>query len=252
MGKVRDFLNAKIGDEGEERIGIAGFTMLARVRQSFKYGSEVPTTYLEDGSSVEDHIILNPVTLTIEGEVADIFVQQEPLQELTQSVTSTAGAISIYAPERTQTQRQTVAGIVADVNSAIDTADELINAGGQIADLFGSAGTVGKTLRERFVDTMESLHYGRQVVDIEMPYRTFNNMRISVDFEFDNQREAISFKVEAVEVRVADEAVSDVSDLLRNPSPAIDGQAQEQTDKGVQEGTDVGTSLLGTIIGFGG
>jgi hypothetical protein len=250
VGKVRDFLNAKVGGEREQRIGIAGFTMLARIRDTYNYTSEVPTTYLEDGSSVEDTIVLNPTRLSIEGLVADVFVEQDALQEAVEAQSTTIGQISIYAPERTQSQRQTVASIVADVGDAIDAADELIDAGGQVSQLFGSAGTEGKTLRERFVDTMESLHFGRQLVSIEMPYRTFDNMRINVEIETDNRDEAIRFKIDAAEVRTADEAVSEVSGLLSNPSPGLGGQAESVTDKGVQQGEEVETSLLGTITGL--
>lgn len=252
MGKASDFLNAQIGGEGETKVGIAGFTMLARVRNSFEYSSEVPTTFLEDGSSVEDTIILNSVPLTIEGVVSDTYVKQTALQEINESVASTAGAISIYLPERSQSATQAVASVTSGVTDALSVVDSLIDSGAQVSELLGSAGLEGKTLRERFVDTMESLHYGRQLVDIEMPYRTFSNMRINVTFDTDNKDDALKFKIEAKEVRVADEALSDVSSLIKNASPALGGQDESQTDKGVQEGTSVDTSLLGTILGIGG
>lgn len=252
MGKASDFLSAQLGGEGEQRVGIAGFTMLARVRNTYGYSSEVPTTFLEDGSSVEDHIILNPLRLSIEGSVGDIYLEETPLQELSDTVASTAGQIGIYLPERTQTQRQAIAQITSGIGDAVGAIDSLLDSGAQAASLLGSAGLEGKSLRERFVDTMEALHFGRQTVDIEMPYRTFSNMRINVDFETDNREKVLKFKIEAQQIREADEAFSEVSGLLSNPSPAINGQGQGLTDKGVQEGAETETSLLGTLLGLGG
>lgn len=249
MGKASDFLNSKLGGESAQKIGIAGFTMLARIRESFSYTSEVPTTFLEDGSSVEDTIILNPITLSIEGSVADVYVERSPLQEITSNIASTAGSISIYLPERTQTQQQFISEINAGAQDAINAVDELIDSGSQIANLLGSSNMEGKTLREKFVDTMESLHFGRQLVDIEMPYRTFNNMRINVNIETDNQNDAIAFSIDANQVRIADESSSDISSLIGNASPALGGQEQKQTDKGTQEGEETDSSLLSTVLG---
>lgn len=252
MGRVSDFLNAQLGQDSQTRIGIAGFTTFARVRNVFSYTSEVPTTFLEDGSSVEDTIILNPVTLTIEGDVADVYQEETALQELINTVASSAGTITAYLPERTQSQQQTVVGILADVGNAIDAADELLAAGGQVAALFGSGQAQGKSLQEAFIDTIESLHFGKQLVDIEMPFRTFSNMRIQCEITVDNQTKKTSFKIDATEVRTADQAVSSISSLITNPSPAINGQGQSQTDKGVQEGTPEPSSLLNTVLGLGG
>lgn len=252
MGKARDFLNARATSDIQTKVGIAGFTLLARVRNTYAFTSEVPTTYLEDGSSVEDHIILNPVPITIEGRVADVFVQQSFTEAVSSVAASTAGAIGVFAPERTSTMLQKVGSLAASANDALAKIDSLIGAGVQVASFLGVISTEGKTLREKFVDTMESLHFGLQVVDIEMPYRTFKNMRINVTFDTDNVDDALNFKIEAVQVRTAEQALSSAGSLLPDPSPALNGQAQTEADKGVQEGASVDTSLLGTILGFGG
>ena len=252
MGSASRFVNSKIGAERVERIGIAGFTMLARTREGFSYSSEVPTTFLEDGSSVEDTIILNPVALHIEGDVADIYVEREPLQELSETVASTAGSISVFLPVKSSAATQAAGSILASVNDALTVADGLIESGAQVADLFGAKGATGKPLKEQFVDLMESLHLSRQLVDIEMPLRAFSSMRITLaEITRDNARTALSYKLEARQVRVADQALSDVSTLIKNASPAIGGQGQGETDKGAQQGESADVSLLSTILGFG-
>lgn len=251
MGKASDFLNARIGQESDTKVGIGGFTMFARVRNRYSYTSEVPTTYLEDGSSVEDHIILNPITLSIEGDVSDVYVSPEDAVPPAPVVPSFAGRITAFLPSRTQSQIQKANGILTDVRNAISAADEILDAGAQVLSLLGSGSSAGKSVQESFIDTMESLHFGRQLVDIEMPFRTFKNMRVQCEISTDNQSKKITFKIDATEVRIADQALSSIGSLIVNPSPEIDGQGQEQADKGVQEGTSQPSSFLNTIRGGG-
>lgn len=250
MGRVTDFLNATVGTKNPQQVGIGGFRLLARIREDVEYSSNVPAHVLEDGSPANDNVTLNPLRLTIEGEVSDIFVEPSAQQEAFTRTAQAPGAISIYLPERTASESQRVAEIVADAGNAIEQVDELINAGENVLDLLGGSGAQAKPLQERFIDAMEALHFGRQLISIDLPYRTHENMRI-VNFtpSWDNEIDSTVFKIEALQLRFKEQAVSSVQGLINNPSSALGGQASEQVQKGAQEGTDAPSSLLNTIFG---
>lgn len=246
---VSNYLSQKSGAEKLEKTGIAGFTTYSDVNRSFEYSSEAPTTYLEDGSSVEDTIVLNPVTLSIEGVVADIFESPDPITQKSQGVSRSVGQISLYTPARTKSQAQRVQSVVNEASQSTTRIDSLIDSGTSPLDITGDQSESGD-IQQKFIDKMESLHLSRQTCSIDMPYRTFRNMRItSISFSKDNQTDATTFNLSAVEIRVAEQAVSEISNLIASPSAGLDGQAEGETDKGTQEGEDAPKSLLSVFLG---
>lgn len=249
---IGDFLRAQQNDKTApvERVGIGGFVALARVNESFTYSSESPTTYLEDGSSVEDHIILNAVQLSIEGDVSDLHVAAQEVQSLPAQGQSAIGKINTFFPESSPSQLSAADQLLGSFNDSVSEADRLIDSGAQVLREFGTANITSKPLQERFVDAMESLWEGKQLVDIEMPFRTFSQMRISnIELRRDNQRNLISFALTAQQIRFSEQAFSELSSALANPSAGLDGQADSEQDKGVQEGDPADRSLLNVVLG---
>ena len=74
-GSIRDYINGQFENDGKdgEEVGIGGFTAFAQVSEKFKSSASVPVTYLENGTHVNDHIIREPKTISIEGNVSDLF-----------------------------------------------------------------------------------------------------------------------------------------------------------------------------------
>ena len=72
---IQDFAKQIFGYErtdDRQEIGIGGFTADVRVNESIQMTSDAPDNYVEDGSVINDHVINNPIVLSIDGEVADI------------------------------------------------------------------------------------------------------------------------------------------------------------------------------------
>jgi len=76
-GGIRDYINGQFENDGKdgEEVGIGGFTAFAQISEKFSRSAKVPTTFLEDGSHVNDHIIREPLTVSIEGNVSDVYAQ---------------------------------------------------------------------------------------------------------------------------------------------------------------------------------
>lgn len=216
-----------------EQVGIGGFTLFARVSDQTQYSTASPTSVVEDGSYIGDHLINAPIKLTISGDVADIFFN-EPPKTRSESRLPTVGKITSFLPARTPSQLQRVAKIL---NSAADRRreiDERMSLGSNPTAYTGNK-SAGKPIREQFVDFIESIHYGKQLVTISMPYRNHESMAINdVTVVRDNQRQALTFTLTAQKFRIAKTIYSDVSRLYKKPAPSVKSQTGGTADKGVQ------------------
>jgi len=247
MARVQSFIDRRRQEPQQQEIGIGGFTALVRMRERYNLTAEVPATPVEDGSFVNDHIILKPFTLTIEGDVSDVHIRQSPMtRQFTRLLAEVGDVTPQYAPARTQSQVQQVAVLANDAADAIRRIDNLLDTGEQTLDFFGNRDSESKSLQEQFLDAMEALYFGKQVIAIDAPFRRHERMVItSLSTNYDNQTDSTSFSLEAQQIQFAELQFVQVS----TPSPALGGQTQEQTSKGTQAGKPVPRSLLTNIFG---
>jgi hypothetical protein len=246
MARIQEYLNRKVAPEPTQEIGIGGFTAFVRVKERYTLEADIPTTPVEDGSYVNDHVILKPLVLRIEGNVSDVHLRGAPL---TAAVTRTQAEIgnvaSQYGSPRTQAQLQQVAVLANTTADAIRRIDNLLDTGEQAVSFFGNQDAATKTLRERFLDTMEALFYGRQGITIDMPTRSHHNMVItSFVASYDNQADTTEFVLEARQIQYAE--VQSIK--IAKPAPGLGGQADAPADKGLQSGGPVVEESLLTQI----
>ena len=247
---IIDLLNREKASSANTEIGIGGFSALVRVNESTTLTSKVPTTYLEDGSFAQDHIIIDPVILSIDGDVSEIHIKPTAFSEDLSRINSNVGVIAQYLPAKTQTQIQQANALIGDFTDRIRQVDKIIADGKQALSFLGNQSPTGKDLQEKFIDAMESLHYGKQLVSIDMPYRRHDNMRItSVQVARDNKGKNIKFKITAQEVRFAATIFIDASEFMKSPAAGLGGQTDGVTDKGPQAGEEVEQSLLFSVRG---
>lgn len=238
MMAIADYIGGQFEDkDGKQKVGIAGFTMLARIDESVSLSSKAPTSYLEDGSFANDQVVLDPVLLDISGEVSDIYIERETAAEAATRVQAEIGNISSkYAGAKTQSQIQKANAIINDAADAARKVDQAVSDGRQAISFLGNQDDESKGNRERFVDAMESAHYSRALVTIDMPFRQFTDMRI-VSFvrSRDNKSNAVKFKIKAQKIRMAEVIYTDISKFFKSPSESLNKQTDEIVDKGVQE-----------------
>lgn len=232
-----------------EEVGIGGFTLLARVRESFSLTSRAPTTFLEDGTYAHDQIVNDPMVLTIEGEVSDIHIRRNPALELQRRVTAQIGVITKYLPLRTQSQISKVNALINDASDAARKINAAIDDGRNAWEFFGNKDSQAKGLREQFVDFIESIHYGKQLINIDMPFRTHENMSISCTIDYDNINEPLSFVITAQKIRFAQTELAELTDFFPSASIGLGGQDQGEKDKGTQTGEKQEESLLSFLLG---
>ena len=245
MAVISDYLDRPYPTTPTEEIGIGGFTALVRVRESYRLTTEVPETPVEDGSFVNDHIIRRPLTITIEGNLADVFIRRSALATVTTRVLAEIGNVaSQFLPPRTQSQIAKAAALGNDVTDALRRLDSVLDAGTQAFNFLGNRDTTTKGLRETFLDHIESYHRAKTVLSIDMPYRRLDNMVItSFVSSTDNVEDTTTFTLEAQQLQYASTIYAEVA----TPAPGLGGQADAESDKGVQEGEGVTESLATQI-----
>lgn len=233
---IREFFagqNTALSSPVAEEIGIGGFNLFARVSDSTAYETQAPTSVVEDGSYIGDHLINGPIKLNISGDVSDVFLNPPPVSQ-SDARLPTVGAITGLAPGRTVSQAQRVARIINTATDRYRLIDERIK-NGQNAFTFAGNKAGTKPIREQFIDFIEAVHYGKQLITISMPYRTHESMAVtSVTITRDNQRKALTFSMTAQKFRIAETIFTELSQFYRKPSPAVASQVAGTSDKGVQ------------------
>lgn len=248
MAVVRNFINGQFNNDELEPVGIGGFTTAARIRNRMTKSRDVPSTYLEDGSFVNDHIIRNPSKISIEGEISNIFQLPSPAIQALIDAQANIGVISQYAPERTQQQIQKVNSLAVDVLNTIDRVDAVISDTQRFAQYLGFTGDEGKTNIERFIDFMDSVHNSDVLISIDAPFRTYENMSVTLwEHEQNEESESLLFTIEAQEIRFAQTIFSEIN-AAKNPARNTNGQTQGVSDKGVQEGKEQTESFLTSTL----
>jgi len=247
VASITDFINRKRGDTPLEEIGIGGFTTLARVRERYALTAEIPDVPVEDGTSISDHIIHKPKILTIEGDVSDIHLKPSPIiREFQRAQAEIGNLVSQFAPSRTQAQLSKINALATDIDAAIKKGQAVIDAGGQALDYLGLRDSKTKTIQEQFIDAIEALYYGDQLIAIDMPFRQHKNMVItSFTADYDNQENATTFSITAQEMVLAETVTTEVE----TPADGTDGQTKDIVNKGTQTGESTSQSFLFSALG---
>ncbi|MBL4759601.1 MAG: hypothetical protein JKY80_01940 [Mariprofundaceae bacterium] len=202
---------------------------------------------MEDGSLIHDHIILKPLTISIEGDVSDVHLRASPLIKQFQTKSAEIGNLtSIFAPSQTQSQLSIVAGLATSALDAVNLLDNLLDKGDQIFDMFGNRDTTNKSNQKKFLHYMEAAHVGRQLIDIDMPFKKRQNMRItSFTLSTDNQTDATTFTLEAEKMNFAKLIYAEAT---KKPAAGTGGQTDSEKDKGAQEGKNTARSVLSWTV----
>jgi hypothetical protein len=244
MATVRAFIDGQFQDDELEPVGIGGFTTAARIKNKITKTRDVPSTYLEDGSFVNDHIIRNPSNISIDGEISNVFQLPSPTIKALLDAQANIGVIAQYAPERTQTQIQKVNSLAVGLLNTVDQVDAVIADSQRFAQYLGFTGSEGKTNIEKFIDFMDSIHNTDVLISIDAPFRTYENMAItSFIHEQNAESESLSFTIEAQELRFAQTIFSEINSA-KNPARNTNGQTQGVTDKGIQDGKEQTESFV--------
>ena len=247
---IRDYIEAPFREKVEtSSVGIGGFTMLVRTSETYSRSVTIPTVYLENGKHVNDHIIIEPLILTISGDVSDVHLAPSTTATLIDDIQSDIGSVDAYTPPKTQQQLSVISGIANDINDAITAIDIAVSKSQALLGNFGSK-SEAETNTQSFLNHMDAMVTGNQLSSIEMNSRTYENMYItSFDASYDNVLGSTGFTIVAAQFRFSDTLTTEL--IVKDPASGTNGSLEKESDKSTQEPpmTEKGTdSFLGYIV----
>ncbi|ELI8406998.1 hypothetical protein RSJ44_003708 [Yersinia enterocolitica] len=264
MGIIDGFTTAQeSGKSTVKKVGIGGYSMFARVNDSTSYPSQVPVDVLEDGSNASDDIINGPITIKISGVVADVYVDAKPNAALSLLPDySRYGEVLEYIPAKTQQQLQKINEIADRAEQKILEAKRLADKGAELFGLVGNPVAGGaKGIREQFLDFIEAIYYGKQLISVEVDYRTHENMALSgLTISTDNQTQDTKFEASFTKINFTKLTTTAIEQQFKSPSPAAKSKTAGVANKGTQTPADnskagakrsksVATSVKEAILG---
>lgn len=242
MGILDGFTQAQAsGKDSVKKVGIGGYSMFARVRDSTEYPAQVPVDVLEDGSNASDDIINGPITIKISGVVADVYVDAKPNSSFSLMPDySKYGEVVEYIPSKTQQQLQRMNEIADRAEQKILETKRLVDKG---ADLFGLVGNPvaggAKSIREQFLDFIEAVYFGKQLISVEVDYRTHENMALSgLVISTDNQTLETKFEANFTKVNFSQLTTAPIEQHFKSPSAAAKSKTAGVANKGAQTPAD--------------
>lgn len=247
MSLTRGISEALSNSDSPVEIGIGGYRLFARIRESVDYKSIIPTDTLEDGSNSSDDIINEQITVTIEGVVGDLFVEENQFPEIVSKDFSSVGEITALLPARSQQQIQRISQIdsqLRDIKLQTDRAERLA---GKAYEFFNNSANTAKNQQQKFIDYMEAIHFGRQPVELSVNFKTYKNMGLSSFVPVrDNQTREVSFSATFAQLNYTTLVFTAVS----SPAKSLSGKVSDAANKGGQNPeVNQERSLLRSLIG---
>lgn len=199
---VKGYLYKK--KDEKQTVGIGGFNLDVRLESNINFTMVAPENYVEDGSVINDHIINDPITISISGEVADIHIKPvfddfvlETLREKIQ--------FKVINTVFTKQQQQRIQKVVDKISSAV----KLVEKGLDIYDRFNNRNKIKSSVRtaqDDFFDYIESIYLNKKLITIEMPFRNYENMLItSLSISRNNEtNQKLKYSLTAKEIRFAE------------------------------------------------
>ena len=249
---VKGYLYKK--KDEKQTVGIGGFNLDVRLDSSINFTMVAPENYVEDGSVINDHIINDPITLSISGEVADIHLKPmfddfvlETIREKVQ--------FKVINTVLTKQQQQKIQSVVDKIQSVV----KLANKGFDIYNRFNNRNkpiSKARTVQDDFFDFLESNYINKRLITIEMPFRNYENMLItSLTITKDNStNQKLKYSLSAKEIRFAEIAYAKADIYFDKPSAKTSKKVTKKKDNGVTDTKDVvkteteQKSLLGRLF----
>ena len=253
---VKGYLYKK--KDEKQTVGIGGFNLDVRFDSSINFTMVAPENYVEDGSIINDHIINDPITLSISGEVADIHIKPKFDDFVLETIREKV-QFKVINTVLTKQQQQKIQSVVDKISSVV----KLVNKGFDIYNRFNNRNkpiSKVRTVQDDFFDFLESNYINKRLITIEMPFRNYENMLItSLTITKDNStNQKLKYSLSAKEIRFAEIAYAKADIYFDKPTAKPTSTTKAKTtakkDNGVADTKDVvkteseQKSLLGRLF----
>jgi hypothetical protein len=215
--------------------GIDGFLFDMVLSDNVSHQAQITDHYTEDNSPIQDHIAFDPVKVTITGKVAELVYTKQAGLAFLQAAIDRLTPLNVLSPgQATQATRYISQAVTAI--SALDTVRKTYN---DLSALFDDQ--PAKNAQQKAFQKFESMFFGRSLMTVETPWKTYENMAIeswSAD-QGDSSIFETEFTINFKEIRFVGTEIN--AGLLTG---RIEQQAAPVSKKGNEPGKSTAASIF--------
>lgn len=216
-------------------LGLAGFVFDIEDSTKVELKADITDHYVEDNSTIQDHIALKPIKITLRGFVGELKNIVEDKKGTIQRFAEKLVKINSMIPVLTAGARQVRDAIVVDKKSITDYVDASVGTG---IDLFQAFKKLNPpdTEQSKAFNYFRSLFESKQLVSLETPYGFFPDMSIEsiVSVQNGDTDQITDFSITLKEFRTA--KVKFVSFDPEKYQGRGEAQRSELSEKGKAQG----------------
>lgn len=152
--------------------GISGFLFDVPLTENISYSAQITDHFTEDNSSIQDHVALEPLRITLTGKVGElVYTKLAGLTFLSAAIDRLA-PLGVFTPEQGLMATQAIAAAYT-VASAVNSAERAFNS---LSDIFTDEPALNK--QQSAFNRFERYFTGRALLSVETPWKTYRNMVI--------------------------------------------------------------------------
>jgi hypothetical protein len=205
--------------------------------------AQITDHYVEANYAIQDHVALEPVRITLVGNIAELVCKKSELEKYAEQILDRLQPWGVLSPQQSLSAQQTLAEALRlknAINSAVKIGTDLYNdvtSGGEASPEKGA--------QRQAYSTLENMWKNRSVVSVETPWKTFPSMLIeSISFSQDESTKDMStITIVVKEFRVA-ETTTGIG-LLKG---RISSQASDIVDKGKVPGESILSRGFSSVV----
>lgn len=152
--------------------GIEGFLFDIPLTDNVTYSAQITDHYTEDNNTIQDHIALDPVRITLTGKVAELVYTKEKALSFLTAMVDRLGPLGLFTPA----QGLQATKAIAVANQAVSAIESLKKTYTSLKDVFD--GNPSQNNQQKAFTIFEHYFTGRALLSIETPWKTYTQMAI--------------------------------------------------------------------------
>ena len=218
--------------------GIAGFQFDIDDEVSINLESDITDNYIEDNTSIQDHIVLKPVVISMRGFVGTFKYTPNKLKSIVGKVTNTLSLVSLFLPKIEKLPERFKTGFIGnqtqDAQFGLDVGAygfSSLNLFKDFQDLFYL-----KSSQTRAFLFFEALRNSRALFSVQTPYKRYDNMAIQTlkPIQDGTTKDTTDFSITFKQLRFTQTTTVQAA----NSAARRQAQVQSQVNKGIIKGIE--------------
>lgn len=248
MGILDDITKAGNSFVGvSNTLGINGFVFDIADEARISLESEITDHYVEDGTTVQDHIALRPERVTLRGLIGEFVYRPEGGKSILQNVSEKLTIITSYLPTLSKAGTQ-IYNKFASIDfekkqEGTGTLDTLIDIGGDAWNAYRNINIPQDNQSQAFI-YFEALRNARKLLTVQTPYRYYTDMAIETIKATQNgrTRDESDFEVTLKKIRKVQVTTKSQLDVAKKNAQRLAKMKFETVKKGLIDGITAGVS----------